>query len=736
MGHYDVVWDSPSDNSSGSMPLGNGDIGVNVWSETGGDLLLLISKTDAWDENGRLLKIGRVRVHFAPDPFGAGLPFQQTLRPEAGEIVLSAGAEESAAKVRVWVDALHPVIHIEAEFAQAVETAVSVELWRTEAQTLPFPVGGVPSFGEHHCPIGLLSPEDKAIVSPDIVLDAGQNSLAWCHHNTASVWAATMRHQGLESLMAERTDPLLFRTFGAVVEGDGLVKDGALTLRSAQPSRTCEVAIYPLTDQAERVEEWQSQAESLAAECRAVPRDTAYAAHTAWWQVFWERSRIIVEGDVEAEAVTRGYALHRFMVACAGRGEFPIKFNGALFTVDACEDDGTRYNADYRRWGGGYWFQNTRLIYWAMIAAGDFDLMQPWFQMYAETLSLAEERTRLYYGHGGVYFPEVMTFWGTYLNGDYGYSRAGKAVGDIENEYIRHYWQGTLELSAILLDVYAATEDNAFLSQTLLPLVRPFLRFYFEHYLRRDDDGKILFTPAQALETWHTAVNPLPEIAGIGWVIDRLLELPGAMVPASDREEWAGFRALLPAVPKRHEIWSGKTELIPALQYDILANWENVGLYAVFPYRLFGVGKPEIETGRTTYDRRPNQATRGWRQDAIHAALLGLTADAKRCVAENFSAPHAGSRFSAFWGPNYDWIPDMDHGSVASIALQRMLMQCDGGQILLLPAWPLEWDVEFKLCAPQNTIVEGIVRQGRVQSLTVTPPHRAADIHICEPFQQ
>jgi len=32
------------------MPLGNGDIGLNVWTEPGGDLLFYISKTDAWGD--------------------------------------------------------------------------------------------------------------------------------------------------------------------------------------------------------------------------------------------------------------------------------------------------------------------------------------------------------------------------------------------------------------------------------------------------------------------------------------------------------------------------------------------------------------------------------------------------------------------------------------------------------------------------------------------------------------
>ena len=33
----DVVWDSPSTDAKGCMPLGNGDIGLNVWVEASGD---------------------------------------------------------------------------------------------------------------------------------------------------------------------------------------------------------------------------------------------------------------------------------------------------------------------------------------------------------------------------------------------------------------------------------------------------------------------------------------------------------------------------------------------------------------------------------------------------------------------------------------------------------------------------------------------------------------------------
>jgi hypothetical protein len=52
---YNVVWDSPSKDQHGSVPLGNGATGVNAWIEPNGDLVFYISRTDSWGDNGRLL---------------------------------------------------------------------------------------------------------------------------------------------------------------------------------------------------------------------------------------------------------------------------------------------------------------------------------------------------------------------------------------------------------------------------------------------------------------------------------------------------------------------------------------------------------------------------------------------------------------------------------------------------------------------------------------------------------
>ncbi len=98
---YNVVWDTPSRDYNGSMPIGNGDIGLNVWFESSGELLFYISKTDAWSENARLLKLGRLRVKLTPNPLAENVSFRQILRLREGEILIEVGKGPKAVTLKL-----------------------------------------------------------------------------------------------------------------------------------------------------------------------------------------------------------------------------------------------------------------------------------------------------------------------------------------------------------------------------------------------------------------------------------------------------------------------------------------------------------------------------------------------------------------------------------------------------------------------------------------------------------
>jgi alpha-L-fucosidase 2 len=90
-----------------------------------------------------------------------------------------------------------------------------------------------------------------------------------------------------------------------------------------------------------------------------------------------------------------------------------------------------------------------------------------------------------------------------------------------------------------------------------------------------------------------------------------------------------------------------------------------------------------------------------------------------------------GLKFPAFWAAGHDYMPDEDNGGNGEKGLQQMLLQTDGRKLLLLPAWPKDWDADFKLHAPYHTTIEGKVRNGQLTELVVTPASRRADVIDC-----
>jgi len=65
---------------------------------------------------------------------------------------------------------------------------------------------------------------------------------------------------------------------------------------------------------------------------------------------------------------------------------------------------------------------------------------------------------------------------------------------------------------------------------------------------------------------------------------------------------------------------------------------------------------------------------------------------------------------------------------VLQLALQLMLVQAEGREIRLLPAWPTGWNAHFKLHAPGQTVIEAKVAAGRIVQLKVTPDSRRQDL--------
>lgn len=708
---YNVIWDSPSTSGSmESMPIGNGDITSNIWVEKNGDLMLYIGKSDSWSEGTRLLKLGRLRISLTPNPFATGAQFKETLDLHKGLIDISTGEKGSEVNIKIWIDANNPVGHIDINSAKSLSLTCTTELLRPQPFVLTS--GADPIAGSFR---GVVDGPVRPTESADTLLSR-KDAIVWAHRNDISMYPLILKHQNVEHLIDKYPDPYKNLTFGALVSAKGMEATNDSTITSISPAKKWDLSFYGLTAQTPSLTDWEKQLTELSTKIGNEDPATGLRKHEAWWDNFWNRSWIFISGDEDAEKVTRAYLLQRYLMACQSRGKYPVKFNGGNLTFDY-----NGLNGDYRRWGPGYWHQNCRLYYWPLAASGDFDLKKPWFDMYINALPLQSDITREYYGHDGAFYPETMNFFGMYIQDDWGWNNPGKAS---QTRWIRYHYNGALELLAEMIDMYEYTRDEEFAKHYIVPFATQVIKFFMNHWTQIDN--KYSFIPSNSLEQFWDCLNPIDYIAGLTYDIDLLKKFPSHIIGPELRAEWDKCLSLLPAIPMTPD----KNRLLPAEEYGEPRNFENPECYAIFPYKLYGITKPNFEVALNTFNARKFNQSTCWSQDPIQAPLLGLTELSKECLLKNIAALDSAVRFPVFWKPGSDYIPDLDNGGAFAMGLQQMLLQDADGKILILPAFPKEWDVDFKLHAHDRTTVRVRKKGSKIEKIDVIPSIRTTDLQF------
>ena len=712
------IWTSQSANSSESMPLGGGDIGMNVWVENG-ELFFYLSRTGSYDENNTLLKQGRFRVTTEPSLFGNEVFFRQELHLNDGFMTV----EGINGVITLWVDVFKPVVHVEAKTKTPSTLEVVYENWRVNDRPIRKVEG-------QQCSYKWALPKDIATKAD--VVNAGNNSLVFYHRNAEeTVFDVSVAQQGLESVKDSLYNPLKNLTFGGKLSGSGLKYNGTKSdvyadtdyqgyiYQTEKKSRNHDFTITLYTDNGTEAQ-WN---ELLIASEKKIDTRKDKAATRKWWNEFWKRSWIESDSQ-EAADIARNYTLFRYMLGCNAYGKDPSKFNGGLFTFDPVYvDTKMPFTPDFRRWGGGTMTaQNQRLVYWPMLKSGDFDMMKSQFDFYNRLLPTVELRSKVYWNHDGACYTEQLENYGLPNPAEYGFKRPVEFDKGIEyNAWLEYQWDTVLEFCQMILDT--KRYNNADISE-YLPMIESVVTFFDEHYRQLaskrgrkdlDGDGNLIIYPGTACETYKMAHNPATTIAALRSV----LESSGVKPDMLER---------IPEIPLR--TLDGKEMIAPAKSWERVNNIETPQLYPIFPWRNYGVGRPDLDRAINTYSYDPDalkfRTHTGWKQDNIWAACLGLTDEAVDLTLKKMgNGPH---RFPAFWGPGYDWTPDLNWGGSGMIGMQEMLMQEVDDQILLFPAWPANWDVSFKLHAAYNTTVAATLKDGKIVKLEVTPKEREKDV--------
>ena len=682
----DYVWTTPSKNSSESMPCGGHDIGMNVWVEHG-DLLFYVAQSGWFDENNTLLKAGRWRLRMEGEPFNDG-NFEQRLCLDEGSIYIKG----KDVLIRIWADVNESIVFVTVNASKSKKATLSYENWRYKDRI-------VTKAECQQCSYKWTLPKDCMTYADKV--EAKGSELTFIHQNRAeTVFDFTVTREHMDEVKDLLYNPLRHRMMQGKMTAEGFHYTGTSN------------GIYASTD----YQRWNFKNNKLRKSTICITLDAHRSSHiahlspltsqqrsAAWWHAFWQRSWIKTNGkNAEASRMIRNYELMRYMLGCNAYGEWPSKFNGGLFTFDPVYADSTMtFTPDYRKWGGGTMTaQNQRLVYWPMLKSGDTDMMRSQLDTYLRLQSNAEAWTRHHWGHEGACYTEQLENFGLPNPAEYGKHPEGSDYGTERNKWLEYEWDTVLEFCqmAILMKKYAHTDITKY-----EPMIRSCLRFFDEHYqyLARqrgeqplEENGKLKIYPGSGCETYKMAYNPSSTIAAL-----RAIATEMGDKELSDR---------LPSIPLT-TTEHGDTCIAPAISWERIQNVETPQLYPVFPWRIYGLGRKHLDIARNTYLKDSHaiamRSSKGWKQDNIWAACLGLTDEARRLTSEKLAdGPY---RFPAFWAPGFDWAPDLNRGGSAMIGLQEMLLQeTPEGEIQLFPAWPKEWNVSFRLHATDGRVIE------------------------------
>ena len=691
----DYVWTTQSQNSAGSMPCGGHDVGMNVWVENG-DILFYVSKSGMLDENNTLLKAGRFRLNIKGQPF-SGTDFEQRLCLDDGAIYIKG----KGISIRLWADVYQPKVFVEMNATHKADATLSYESWRYKDRPVT----------KAECQQGSYKwniPADCTTFADSI--KAAKSSIDFWHTNRSyTVFDYTVSREGLDAIKDELYNPIGGKTFGGSITMPGFKFTGTSTGTYASTDyKAWHYSATGIRQATVSIDLYTGETTSTALSAKK-----SKAQSTKWWHRFWQRSFITAEG--EGAAMARNYELFRYMLGCNAYGEYPTKFNGSLFTFDPVyADPKCPFTPDFRKWGGGTMTaQNQRLVYWPMLKSGDTDMMKAQFDTYLRMLPNATRRTKFYWNHDGASFSEQIENCGLPNPTEYGKHKPGDDPGMDRNAWLEYQWDTALEFCSMIMQAHKYSGMDI---AEYEPLIHQTLIFFDEHYQYiakklgvkpLNADGKLMLYPSSGCETYKMAYNPSSVIAALKTVAEQWIEYKG--------DSLNNFLSRIPPIPLR--TIEGDTCIAPAIVWARIQNIETPQLYPVFPWRVYGMGRENLHIARNTYLKDPHavemHSTKGWKQDNIWAACLGLTDEAFKLNKEKLTdGPY---RFPAFWDPGYDWAPDCNKGGASMIGLQEMLLQekPDGG-LLLFPAWPKNINAKFRLKATGGRTVEAEIKNGTI----------------------
>jgi len=466
---------------------------------------------------------------------------------------------------------------------------------------------------------------------------------------------------------------------------------------------------------------------SVASDSLAKAALESATVHRAWWHRFWQHAGFmkIASPDGAGEYMENLRALYLYSAAASSGGEYPGSQAGVADMF--C-------SVPVHMWDpGAFWHWNLRMQVAANISAGVPELNAPYFNLYRGNLNDIEKWTRAHMDRRpGICVPETMRFNGRGIEFEnWGKDSPGIAM-DCDSRYQPYYNARTVstgaEIGLWIWQQYLATKDRAFLAKNFAVMAEA-ARFLLA-YETPGNDG-LLHTRSNAHETQWDTQDPTTDLSArpalyqatidaaqlLGRETGLVSQLRMAIgkVPPLPRTQAGVAKTLLTATAD-----AGGEDVIAASYLPAAENKnvQNIGLEPVWPYSLIGDTSPLFALARRTYQHRPYPLNQDWSDDPIQAARLELPDEVRSTLIKLTERYQTFINGYANWGGSTGEFYIEQQGVVAA-ALQEALVQDYDGLIRINPAFPKQWDVDGQVAVRDKTKIDVRLRDGAVQGVIV-----------------
>ena len=507
-------------------------------------------------------------------------------------------------------------------------------------------------------------------------------------------------------------------------------------------------------------------ATALLQKCVGRTYEALFEAHAAWWTEFWSRTFVhISTSDSRPYLAQRARELHLYLMASTSRGVLPPKWNGLLFSTEG----------DSRQWGSQFWVWTTEMMYWPLYAADAADLAEPFFWMYLQQLPDCEQAARQRWGAEGAFYGETTPFDGpvvlpdgiadeyqdvvlgrkqnTELSaeaqqwGQFDYSLAvfgeKRDVASGRYTWISHVCSSGAELAMHAWWRFRCKGDMQWLRECAYPLLRGAAEFY-RTFARKGEDGCWHILGTNAHEDFWGVDDSIMDLAAIRGTVP--LVLHAAEMLDLDAALLEGWRDLLENLapypmggePRSQALTGGVLDpdawAAGHLNHvDGQHNPEDVWLNPVFPFEDWTLETRDATVDRIVHrllDLAPRHASvlAGAAlptaiRTPVAVARAGRGEDLPETIASYWRAfSPLPNGLSLFEGTNAQ---SCEHLGLLTLTVQEALLQIvsrspgEPEVISVFPAWPREWDVEFRLLARGGFLVSSRCVTGEVAFVEV-----------------